>query len=98
MDQVRDLEAAGGVSVVLAQDRDRLAREPAYHYIPRQEFEENGKDPGAGIPTPPASGAGTHPYSGAPPSREEAPGTTLGVAGPTPLWMWGIDGNPHHRS
>jgi site-specific DNA recombinase len=27
---------------VLAQDRDRLAREPAYHYILRQEFEENG--------------------------------------------------------
>jgi site-specific DNA recombinase len=42
MDQVRDLVAAGGVSVVLAQDRDRLAREPAYHYILRQEFEENG--------------------------------------------------------
>ena len=33
MDRVRDLVAAGGVSVVLAQDRDRLAREPAYHYL-----------------------------------------------------------------
>ncbi|HEV2094720.1 MAG TPA: recombinase family protein [Rubrobacter sp.] len=32
MDRVRDLVAAGGVSVVLAQDRDRFAREPAYHY------------------------------------------------------------------
>jgi site-specific DNA recombinase len=31
MDRVRDLVAAGGVSVVLAQDRDRFAREPAFH-------------------------------------------------------------------
>jgi hypothetical protein len=30
MDRVRDLVAAGSVSVVLAQDRDRFAREPAY--------------------------------------------------------------------
>jgi site-specific DNA recombinase len=29
MDRVRDLVAVGGVSVVLAQDRDRFAREPA---------------------------------------------------------------------
>ena len=29
MDRVRDLVAAGGISVVLAQDRDRFAREPA---------------------------------------------------------------------
>ena len=29
-DLVRDLVAAGGVSVVLAQDRARFAREPAY--------------------------------------------------------------------
>jgi site-specific DNA recombinase len=28
--------------VVLAQDRDRFAHEPAYHYILRQEFEEHG--------------------------------------------------------
>src|SRR5215216_6780355 len=41
MDRVRDLVAAGGVSVVLAQDRDRLAREPAYHYLLRREFEEH---------------------------------------------------------
>jgi site-specific DNA recombinase len=34
--------AAGGVSVVLAQDRDRFAREPAYHYLLRREFEEHG--------------------------------------------------------
>jgi len=39
---VRDLVAAGGVSVVLAQDRDRIAREPAYHYLLRREFEEHG--------------------------------------------------------
>ncbi len=42
MDRVRDLVAGGGVSVVLAQDRDRFAREPAYHYLLRKEFEERG--------------------------------------------------------
>src|SRR5215208_3288744 len=42
LDRVRDLVAAGGVSVVLAQDRDRFAREPAYHYLLRREFEEYG--------------------------------------------------------
>src|SRR5215213_8700245 len=42
MDRVRDLVAAGGVSVVLAQDRDRFAREPAYHYLLRREFEVYG--------------------------------------------------------
>ncbi|HVF02112.1 MAG TPA: recombinase family protein [Rubrobacteraceae bacterium] len=42
MDRVRDLVAAGDVSVVLAQDRDRFAREPAYHYLLRREFEEQG--------------------------------------------------------
>jgi len=42
MDRVRDLVAAGGVSVVLAQDRDRFVREPAYHYLLRREFEEYG--------------------------------------------------------
>jgi site-specific DNA recombinase len=41
MDRMRDLVAAGGVSVVLAQDRDRFAREPAYHYLLRREFEEH---------------------------------------------------------
>ncbi len=34
--------ASGGVSVVLAQDRDRFAREPAYHYLLRQEFDKRG--------------------------------------------------------
>jgi site-specific DNA recombinase len=42
MDRVRDLVAAGGVFVVLSQDRDRIAREPAYHYLLRKEFEEYG--------------------------------------------------------
>jgi site-specific DNA recombinase len=42
MDRVRDLVAAGGISMVLAQDRDRFAREPAYHYLLRREFEEHG--------------------------------------------------------
>src|ERR687890_1201877 len=42
MDRVRDLVAAGGVSVVLAQDRDRFAREPAYHYLLKREFEVHG--------------------------------------------------------
>ncbi len=41
MDRVRDLVAAGDVAVVLAQDRDRLVREPAYHYLLRKEFEEH---------------------------------------------------------
>src|ERR687893_2556219 len=42
MDRVRDLVDAGGVSVVMVQDRDRFAREPAYHYLLRKEFEEYG--------------------------------------------------------
>ena len=42
MDRVRDLVAGVDVSVVLAQDRDRFAREPAYHYLLRREFEEQG--------------------------------------------------------
>src|SRR5215218_5186537 len=42
MDRVRDLVGGGGVYVVLAQDRDRFAREPAYHYLLRREFEEHG--------------------------------------------------------
>jgi site-specific DNA recombinase len=42
MDRVRDLVSAGGVSVVLAQDRDRFAREPAYLYLLREEFAEGG--------------------------------------------------------
>lgn len=42
LDRVRDLVAAGGVSAVLTQDRDRLAREPAYHYLLKRELGEHG--------------------------------------------------------
>src|SRR5215204_4997666 len=42
MDRVRDLVAAGSVSVVLTQDRDRFAREPAYLFLLKREFEEHG--------------------------------------------------------
>lgn len=42
MDRVRDLVAAGKASLVLAQDRDRFSREPAYTYLLRREFEEHG--------------------------------------------------------
>jgi site-specific DNA recombinase len=42
MDRVRDLVSADGVYVVLAQDRDRFSREPAYTYLLRREFEEHG--------------------------------------------------------
>src|SRR5215204_415244 len=42
IDRVRDLVSAGGVSVVLAQDRDRFAREPAYLYLLREELRERG--------------------------------------------------------
>jgi site-specific DNA recombinase len=42
MDRVRDLVAADSVSVVLAQDRDRFAREPAHHYLLREEFKKHG--------------------------------------------------------
>src|SRR5829696_5016906 len=41
MDRIRDLVAAGSVSVDLAQDRDRFGREPAYLYLLRKEFEEH---------------------------------------------------------
>ena len=42
MDRVRDLVEGGGVSAVLAQDRDRFAREPALHYLLKQELGERG--------------------------------------------------------
>ena len=42
LNKVRDLVAKGGLSVVLAQDRDRFAREPAYLYLLREEFAEKG--------------------------------------------------------
>jgi site-specific DNA recombinase len=42
MDRVRDLVAGGGVAVVLAQDRDRFAREPAYLFYLQEELAEHG--------------------------------------------------------
>jgi site-specific DNA recombinase len=42
MDRVRSLVAAGGVAVVLAQDRDRFSREPVYHQLLKWELEEHG--------------------------------------------------------
>src|SRR5215217_3992180 len=32
----------GGVSVVLAQNRDRFATRPTYHYLHKREFTEHG--------------------------------------------------------
>jgi DNA invertase Pin-like site-specific DNA recombinase len=40
MDLVRDLVAAGLTTLALTQDRDRLARKPAYHYLLHREFDE----------------------------------------------------------
>ncbi len=40
MDCVRDLVAAEVITLVLAQDRDRFAREPAYHYLLHRQFED----------------------------------------------------------
>jgi site-specific DNA recombinase len=42
MDRVRGLVATEEVSITLAQDRDRYAREPAHHYLLREEFKEHG--------------------------------------------------------
>jgi Resolvase, N terminal domain len=42
MDPMRDLVVASGVSAVLAQDRDRFAREPAYLSYLREAFDQYG--------------------------------------------------------
>jgi site-specific DNA recombinase len=42
MDRVRDLVATGSVDLVLAQNRNRFSREPAYTYLLAREFEEYG--------------------------------------------------------
>src|SRR5215203_3405207 len=42
MDRVRDLVTAGGVTMVLAQYRDRFSREQAYSYLLKRELEEHG--------------------------------------------------------
>ncbi len=44
LDRVRDLVRDGGVSIVLAQDRDRLSREPAYFYLLKQELKQHGTE------------------------------------------------------
>jgi site-specific DNA recombinase len=42
LDRVRDLVAAGGVDIVLAQDRDRIARDPDILSLLRYEFAKHG--------------------------------------------------------
>ena len=42
LDALRDAVSAGSVDVVLAQDRDRLSREPAHHYVLGEEFLQHG--------------------------------------------------------
>jgi site-specific DNA recombinase len=42
LDRVRDLVAAGGVSVVLAQDADRITRDPAHRAFLDDELERSG--------------------------------------------------------
>lgn len=42
LDRVRDLVDDGGITAVVAQDRDRLAREPALLWFLRKEFEAHG--------------------------------------------------------
>ena len=42
LDAVRDRVAEGGVDLVLAQDRDRFAREPVFLVLLKLEFDEHG--------------------------------------------------------
>ena len=44
MDRVRELVAGGGVSVVLAQDLDRISREPWHYEYLRSLFEDHGTE------------------------------------------------------
>jgi len=44
LDELRDCVLKGGVSVVLAQDRDRFARDPVLTGWLRREFEEHGTE------------------------------------------------------
>jgi site-specific DNA recombinase len=44
MDRVRELVAGGGVSVVLAQDLDRISREPWHYEYLRSVFEDYGTE------------------------------------------------------
>jgi site-specific DNA recombinase len=47
MDRVRDLVAAGGVSAVLALDRDRLARKVVLDLVLEEELARHGCEPRA---------------------------------------------------
>src|SRR5829696_6317573 len=42
LDRVREMVEMGGVDLVIAQDRDRIAREPAFHYLLETEFKKFG--------------------------------------------------------
>ncbi len=42
LDRVREMVERGGVDLVVAQDRDRFAREPAFHYLLETEFGKYG--------------------------------------------------------
>src|SRR5918997_4510071 len=42
LDRVRDLVEAGGVSLVVAQDADRITREPGHRALLDEEFERAG--------------------------------------------------------
>jgi site-specific DNA recombinase len=42
LDRMRDLVAAGGVSIVLAQDADRITREPSHRALLDEECERHG--------------------------------------------------------
>src|SRR5215211_5908765 len=42
LDRVRDLVEAGGVSLVVAQDADRITREPSHRALLDEEFERFG--------------------------------------------------------
>ena len=40
LDTLRDVVAGGGIDLVLAQDRDRISREPAHVFLLREEFRD----------------------------------------------------------
>jgi site-specific DNA recombinase len=42
LDNLRDLVSGGGIDLVIAQDRDRISREPPHIYILREELREHG--------------------------------------------------------
>jgi site-specific DNA recombinase len=44
LDRVRELVAAGGIDLVIAQDIDRISREPWHHEFLRSLFEDYGTD------------------------------------------------------